>query len=535
MKKLLKIAVSIFTYFVVSNVYAVDFFIPDENFRLFLQENYSSVINEDGTGDSLQAHQITGAMVMSDRNIIDISGIEYFDGINELYLNNNSIVDLSPVVSLKQLQLLNVSGNQIEELPSFLGFTQLESLIVYDNQIKSLPSFEELTALRSLVAFNNSIDQIPDFGTDNILEILDLGGNSINTLPDLSYLIHLKELALWALNISSTPDLSSLTDLEILNLGSNNLSSSPDLSSLLKLKELYLDRNYLRDIPDGIKDIPSLEVVHLEDNEFSLNDLMEIKEVNNYEAIFTLVPQKYFPLQGVYNKVVGDSIKLKTSNDASVEGVYYQLFKNNELLQTNETGIFKFDSLRKEFAGAYYIKILTTAFPEIYRRSNLIDVQVEDCVDLQDFELTLSHHDCKERGELVVNYDGTESLEYTLLSDGLTVSNNSGEFLDLYPGYYAVDGLIGTCSFTIFSDVQIKNMSCDEIQLTPDNDGVDDYLTLEYEGTIRVLDKNGVLQGELEGPIEWEGIINGTSRLPIGVYFLEFEGSERYRIISLVY
>ena len=91
-------------------------FIPDTNFRNFLNDDYPSLM--DSTGDSLiisQAALVGGYFVCYFRGIADLTGIQYFKNIQGLICTSNLLTTLPPLDSLAGLKLLYCSNNRSEE------------------------------------------------------------------------------------------------------------------------------------------------------------------------------------------------------------------------------------------------------------------------------------------------------------------------------------------------------------------------------------------------------------------------------------
>ncbi|MCH8318915.1 MAG: hypothetical protein IIA88_10560 [Bacteroidetes bacterium] len=78
-------------------------FIPDTNFRNFLNTTYPGFI----VGDSLlidSAATLTGTLNCSFLNIVDLTGVEYFINITQLYCYNNQLTALPDLTNNTALQ-----------------------------------------------------------------------------------------------------------------------------------------------------------------------------------------------------------------------------------------------------------------------------------------------------------------------------------------------------------------------------------------------------------------------------------------------
>ena len=83
---------------------------PDPNFRAALAERLN--VNE---GDKIYPNNVT-VLDVSNKGISDLTGIEHFTNLEELYAQNNSITSTNPssninVESNTKLKILNASNN----------------------------------------------------------------------------------------------------------------------------------------------------------------------------------------------------------------------------------------------------------------------------------------------------------------------------------------------------------------------------------------------------------------------------------------
>ena len=173
--------------------------IPDANFKTYLVGNAAINTNGDTEIQCSEATAFTGAIVAASLNISDLTGIEAFTAITELYCNNNQLtsLDVSAITSLEyiicgynQLTSLDVSSNtaliyidcQNNQLTSLdvPANTTLTQLKCDDNQISSL-DVSANTALNIVECYNNNIVSL-DFSTNVALTSLACYGNNLTSL-----------------------------------------------------------------------------------------------------------------------------------------------------------------------------------------------------------------------------------------------------------------------------------------------------------------------------------------------------------------
>ena len=134
-------------------------FIPDTNFRSFLNTNYPTFM--DISGDSLitdSAATFTGILSCGFQNIADLTGVEYFVNITQLWCHYNQLTALPDLTNNTALQDLFCYNNQLTALPALTNNTALQQLYCYTNQLTALPDLTNNTALQQFRCYNNKLD-----------------------------------------------------------------------------------------------------------------------------------------------------------------------------------------------------------------------------------------------------------------------------------------------------------------------------------------------------------------------------------------
>jgi len=213
-------------------------YIPDPNFRTWLQTNYASCM----VGNSLITNcpDVVSAtnINVSDNNIADLTGIKAFTSLTSLYCSGN------------QLTSLDISNN-----------TALTSLFCDDNQLTSL-DVSNNTALTFLLCRSNQLTSL-DVSNNIVLTSLYCSGNQLTSL-DISNNTALTYLScddnqLTSLDVSNNTALTSLccenNQLTSLDVSANtaltyllcldNQLTSLDVSNNTALTSLCCDSNQL--------------------------------------------------------------------------------------------------------------------------------------------------------------------------------------------------------------------------------------------------------------------------------------------------
>ena len=234
--------------------------IPDANFETALL-NHDPVIDTNGDGLICrdEAEAFTGRIVSSVKNISDLTGIEAFINITELFVGGNSLssIDLSQNTALTTLycqgnnlssidishntalRLFSCEANQITSL-DLSANTQLENLRCSNNQLSAL-DVSDLSSLGTLGCYNNQITNI-DLSNNGDLRVLTISGNSLTTL-DVSANTLLSDLNC-SFNQLTNLDLSNNLYLRKLQVTETSLTNL-DLSLNTYLEELFCNNNQL--------------------------------------------------------------------------------------------------------------------------------------------------------------------------------------------------------------------------------------------------------------------------------------------------
>ena len=158
-----------------------------------------------------KAIEAVTSLNIKEKNLTDISGIEYFTQLTSLSCGKNQLTAL-PVENLTKLTNLDCSYNQLTELPVG-NLTELTVLNCDNNQLTALP-VENLTLLEQL---NCGTNLLAELDIENLTQLKNLYCNN-NQLTALS--------------------VGSLTHLGVLNCHDNRLTEL-DITSVTSLNSLF--------------------------------------------------------------------------------------------------------------------------------------------------------------------------------------------------------------------------------------------------------------------------------------------------------
>lgn len=253
---------------------------------------------------------------ISNKNITDISELEYFESLSYLDLSGNTIKDVSPLGNLRKLSVLLVKDNPIEDYSHLLSCYDtlqqrdfeiqvkfndplLESVIrqklnktTEELKLQDLKNITELTADAKRISDLTGIQYLYN------LTSLNLSNNKISNLGPLKYLTKLESLILSANLIEDLTPLQNLTNLQKLDLYNNNIVDVSALRSLFKLTDLNLFYNKVRDITP-IFNLTNLQTLVLANNDIAningIQNLINLKQLYIKDNVAT----DFSPLSGM--------------------------------------------------------------------------------------------------------------------------------------------------------------------------------------------------------------------------------------------
>ena len=243
-KLILKIAsITLLVLLINTGSKAQNVFIPDTAFLMPLLSNPAINTNADGFIQVAEANAYTGAILVSNMGITDLTGIEEFNNIDTLDCSNNAIGNLN-LTNHPSLIDLNCSSCQIFNI-NLIG----------------------CTGLLNLRAVNNLIDYI-DLSSSPLLQDVRLNDNTFNSIsifdnPNISF-FSCDNNNLSSLNVSNNPLLNYLQV-------NNNFITSLDLSANPLLLDLRCASNELTAL--DVSNNPDLVLLDCADNSLSTIDV----------------------------------------------------------------------------------------------------------------------------------------------------------------------------------------------------------------------------------------------------------------------
>ena len=159
--------------------------IPDPNLRAVLEETLETQTIRPDVMAALKTLKAT------DRNISDLTGLEFAINLEELWISENPVSDLSPLAGCTNLAHLFSWHTQISDVSPLRRLTRLTRLELHYNRISDISPLAALTDLTRLNLRNNEISDISPLAGLTSLTWLAIYNNEIS---DFSALEGLKNL-----------------------------------------------------------------------------------------------------------------------------------------------------------------------------------------------------------------------------------------------------------------------------------------------------------------------------------------------------
>ena len=218
-------------------------------------------------------------LALNDNNISDFSPIAGLIGLNELRFHNNPVSDLSPLKGLTNLTGMWFEGTQVADLSPLAALINLETLHFATEFVTNLSPLKGLTNLTGLWPHWVRVDDLsPLAGLTNLKTFGMWGNPSAIDLSPFAGLTELEEFDICGADISDLTPVASLTGLKRLSLVSNKISDISPLVGLIELERLDIRKNKISDISPlaGLTELEYLRVSQNEISDFSpLNGIRE--------------------------------------------------------------------------------------------------------------------------------------------------------------------------------------------------------------------------------------------------------------------
>lgn len=466
----------------------------DKNMTLKLSEQKINSINE---------------LNLSNKEIVDLTGLENFENLGSLSLENNKISNIEQLSKLKNLDLVDLSNNPIKENLKELENINLSSVYLNNCNLKDSDiDFFKNMKCSSLELQNNDLKNVENLAdSGETIEFLDLSGNpniNISTIPPSEYLslkecnvtsldgLKVPEDGIWSLDLSGNKDIEISTiprvgylylenitideenldllleiqpDLTGLDLSYTGVTNISKINTLQNLSTLYLSGNGITSVEE-FKQFESLRELYLDHNSIeTYNDILYL----NHPIIVDLSYNKIKEFADLTEPIYNDEGK------SILEGKWFILDNNNINISNyyelpeyvgsikNQTINMNMDIIpQKENRFRGNIEIVADEYNGGY---NGVDIQLENCkIDYTNRELIISGNNLPKTAKINIKGGKLDGCNFTI---------NLVPTTDIQPSYLEIDG--GTREYIVGDDLDPKELNVTAIYPNGSFEYVDNY------------------------------------------------------------
>ena len=148
---------------------------------------------EEGQPIQLKDLERLTTLLAGAKGIVDLTGMETCNRLEQLHLYSNQIINLEPLAGLQSLRNVSLNGNRIIDVSPLASLSNLTSLAIHSNQIADVSPIASLPLLASL-SIGNSIDDISPLANLPSLVRLMVYVRPTTDLSPLQQMQHLESL-----------------------------------------------------------------------------------------------------------------------------------------------------------------------------------------------------------------------------------------------------------------------------------------------------------------------------------------------------
>ncbi|WP_299220503.1 hypothetical protein [uncultured Aquimarina sp.] len=123
-------------------------------------------------------------LVLVNRGISNLKGLEHAKNLTYLRLDNNKRSDLTPLTNLTKLENLNLNGNKIHSIVPLSKKNNLRWVILENNEVDNLWPLYNLESLTDVMLFNNPLQASSDLANQNDIVVEKIKSNGSNIVFD---------------------------------------------------------------------------------------------------------------------------------------------------------------------------------------------------------------------------------------------------------------------------------------------------------------------------------------------------------------
>ena len=250
--------------------------IPDPNLETAIREQLN--LPDEIHLTQQEMLRLTG-LGAENREIKNLTGLEYATNLIGMTLPYNEISDLTPLAELIHLEYLWLWGNPISDLSPLTNLTVLKRIDLAGCQISDISPLANLTQLTYINLRGNRIVDINALTNLQQLTKLRLDSNQIVHISPLANLTLLEHLEIRDNSIADIQPLANLENLMDLKIADNPIRDFSPLFGL-NLKSIDIDIHMLQELVSIEVEIPDPNLERAIREELALADELPLTQAN---------------------------------------------------------------------------------------------------------------------------------------------------------------------------------------------------------------------------------------------------------------
>ena len=268
---------------------------PDQSLRAAIEVELNKP-----SGDAITAVEMSTIerLNLNDKDITDLTGLEFARNLNWLAINDNNISDFSPIGGLTRLTELRFHRNPVADLSPLMELTNLTGMWFDNTQVADLSPLAGLIKLKTVIFASPNISDLSPLSSLKNLTVLWPRGHRISDLSPVAELISLEDFLMWGSPVSDLSPFAGLTKMRSIDICGAKITDITPMAGLTGLKTLRFAANKISDV-SPIAGLTELTNIELRDNNISdissLAGLTELTHLGIHNNNIT----DFSPLDGI--------------------------------------------------------------------------------------------------------------------------------------------------------------------------------------------------------------------------------------------
>ena len=213
----------------------------------------NAIFDRIGRSDCAEAYQYLSTTKVLDLGnqpieFKDLSPIQEFTQIEELYLSDSLVIDLSPIAEFKNLKVLHLEHCGVRDISSLQNMPLLEELLLDYSVVADLTPLSALKNLRGLGLRKTKVTSLEPLAQLTKLTSLEISATNISSIEALAQLSSLQIISMRDTKITDLQPLASHPNLYFVDAKNTEVQELTPLAKLSTLKVLDISKTQVSDL-----------------------------------------------------------------------------------------------------------------------------------------------------------------------------------------------------------------------------------------------------------------------------------------------